>query len=113
MKAQTMNRKATLKTLYRLSKGVDEYFALFRQLSHGKTVNLLPEEVDMVQGLIGDEIHDDDMLVLARDPDISAEEEERADMDEDERNAAEWGDAFADDDDDGRLPSERFYHPNN
>ena len=41
MKAQTMNRKATLKTLYRLSKGVDKYFDLFRQLSHGKTVRWL------------------------------------------------------------------------
>ena len=112
MKAQTMNRKDTLKTLYRLSKGVDEYFALFRQLSHGKTVNLLPEEVDMVKGLIGDEIHDDDMLVLARDLDTSSEDEERADMDEDERNAADWGDAYPDDnEDDDRLPSERFYNP--
>ena len=68
----------------------------------------------MVRGLIGDEIHDDDMLVLARDPDASGDAEEWADMDEEERNADEWGEAFSDDDeDDDRLPSERFYHPNN
>ena len=113
MKAQTMNRKATLKTLYRLSKGVDKYFTLFRQLSHGQTVNLDPGEADMVRGLIGDEIHDDDMLVLADGPDARGEAEARAERDDDERNADDWSEAFPDDDDDGRLPSERFYHPNN
>ena len=109
---QALNRKATLKTLYRLSKGDDEYFSLFRQLSHGKSVNLHPEEADMVKGILGDRIHDDDMLVLMDDP-VAAkgEAEARAEKDDEERNADDWGEAFPDDDDDGRLPSERFYNP--